>query len=310
MKLVKCYVSSFGKLKDFSFDFNDGLNTIKQDNGWGKSTLATFIKVMFYGINSNKRSISENDRIKYRPWNSTEKFGGAVWFVWGDKEYKIERFFGQKESEDTVALYDVATGKSFSNTENLGKRIFEIDEEGFLSTTYLSQKEFEIKGNTSITAKFNSLCEVQDSDAFDKAVDKVENQAKKYKYRGDKGLISDLKKQVNTIDDEILKTNSALLTCQHLKNEIDVLEKETISYQNKTKELTDKVEFAGKIEALINKKNRYEKLNEKRQELIKNKEYAEQVFNGKTLSESAIKDTQNSLFELKSIEERKNQFLG
>lgn len=307
MKLVKCYVSSFGKLKDFSFDFNEGLNTIKQDNGWGKSTLATFIKVMFYGINSNKRSVSENDRIKYRPWNSTEKFGGAVWFIWGDKEYKIERFFGQKESDDTVALFDVATGKSFANTENLGKRIFEIDEEGFLSTTYLSQREFEIKSNSSITAKFNSLCELQDSDSFDKAVDKIESQAKKYKYRGDKGLISDLKKQVYLLDEEILRTNNAVLTCQHLKNEIDILEKETQAYQNKTKELTDKVELAGKIEALINKKNRYVKLNEKREELIKNKQYAEQVFNGKTISESEINDSQNALFELKSLEERKNQ---
>ena len=48
MKLVRCYVSSFGKLNDFSYDFNDNLNVIKQDNGWGKSTLATFIKAMFF----------------------------------------------------------------------------------------------------------------------------------------------------------------------------------------------------------------------------------------------------------------------
>ena len=145
MKLVKCYVSSFGKLKDFTYEFHDGVNTIKQDNGWGKSTLANFIKVMFYGISGNKRSVSENDRIKYRPWNTTEKFGGAVWFVWGDKEYKIERYFGLKESDDSVALFDVATGKAYTNTDNLGKRIFEIDEDGFLSTTYFSQKDFQIK---------------------------------------------------------------------------------------------------------------------------------------------------------------------
>ena len=63
MKLVKCYVSSFGKLKDFSVDFNDGLNIIKQDNGWGKSTLSMFIKSMFYGIKgSNKHSIEDNER--------------------------------------------------------------------------------------------------------------------------------------------------------------------------------------------------------------------------------------------------------
>ena len=102
MKLLNCYVSSFGKLNDFNYDFSEGLNTIKQDNGWGKSTLATFIKAMFYGISGSKRSVAENERLKYRPWNSTQKFGGYIEFEWGKNQYKIERYFGSKESEDTV----------------------------------------------------------------------------------------------------------------------------------------------------------------------------------------------------------------
>ena len=54
MKLINCYISSFGKLQDFSYDFSSGLNTVIEDNGWGKSTFATFIKAMFYGLNSKK----------------------------------------------------------------------------------------------------------------------------------------------------------------------------------------------------------------------------------------------------------------
>ena len=30
MKLIKAYVASFGGLKDFKYDFTDGINTIKQ----------------------------------------------------------------------------------------------------------------------------------------------------------------------------------------------------------------------------------------------------------------------------------------
>ena len=79
MKLVSLYVSSFGKLKDFSYDFNDNFNVIKQENGWGKSTLATFIKSIFYGLSGGRtRSVAENERLKYKPWNSTEKFGGPA----------------------------------------------------------------------------------------------------------------------------------------------------------------------------------------------------------------------------------------
>ena len=50
MKLVSCYIENFGGLHRFSYDFKDGLNVISEDNGWGKSTLAAFLKAMFYGL--------------------------------------------------------------------------------------------------------------------------------------------------------------------------------------------------------------------------------------------------------------------
>ena len=34
MKLKKCYVSSFGKLKNYTYNFNDGINTIKEEIPW------------------------------------------------------------------------------------------------------------------------------------------------------------------------------------------------------------------------------------------------------------------------------------
>ncbi|MBO7345315.1 MAG: AAA family ATPase, partial [Clostridia bacterium] len=304
MKLVKCYVSSFGKLKDFTYEFDAGLNTIKQDNGWGKSTLANFIKAMFYGISGNKRSVSENDRIKYRPWNSTEKFGGAVWFVWGDKEYKIERYFGLKESDDQVLLIDVATGKSYANTENLGKRIFEIDEEGFLSTTYFSQKDFEIKSNTTLTAKFNAVCEVQDSEAFDKALLKVEEKAKTYKYRGDKGVIPDCKREIFNVEEQMVRANNSLETLNRLKTETELLKNEVNDLQKQVKDLTDRVGKAGRAEACAINKRRYEKLVAQRAKLTEDKTSAEQILNGKSADETILASYKENLMELSKLDER------
>ena len=207
MKLKSCYVSSFGKLQDFSYDFNSGLNTVKEENGWGKSTFAAFIKAMFYGLSGNgKREIDDNERKRFTPWNSTEKFGGNITFEWDGKEYRIERFFGQKASDDTVKLYDIATGKSFTEgkaVEDLGNRIFSIDEDGFLSTTYFSQKDFEIKSNTSITAKFNEVYEVDNTAAFDKAKLKIDEKIKALKQRGDKGRIAEIKREISAINDSI-----------------------------------------------------------------------------------------------------------
>ncbi len=288
MKLIKCYVSSFGKLNDFTYNFSQGLNTINQDNGWGKSTLATFIKAMFYGLNSSKHSIAENERKKYRPWNSTEKFGGYIEFEWGNNAYKIERFFGAKESEDTVRLFDVNTGKEFNNTENLGKRIFEIDEEGFLSTTYFSQKDFQIKSNSSITTKYNSLCELEDSKDYDDATLKLDTKIKKYKIRGDKGLIADTKREIVQVENEIQSTIKSAETFNKIKKELVDIESNVEKLKKQIVETTKKVSQVGELEALKLKKDNYNKLCNQRQELIKQVSSVEKLLAGKITTQEEV----------------------
>ncbi len=288
MKLLNCYISSFGKLQNFSYNFSDGLNTIIEDNGWGKSTFATFIKAMFYGINSTKRSVAENERIKYKPWNSTQRFGGYIEFLWGDNHYKIERFFGAKEAEDTVRLFDVKTGKEFTNTENLGKRIFEIDEDGFLSTTYFSQKDFEIKSNSSLTAKFNSVCDVQNTEAFDKALLKLEDKAKTYKYRGDKGLIADTKREIADIDYEIERTIKSAQTASLIKTEVVALEKEVDQLKQTTSKLTEQVAKASELEGLKAKKVHYDQLLADRNQMILQLDKSKKILNGNDISRDDV----------------------
>ena len=291
MKLVKCYVSSFGKLQDFTYDFCDNLNTIKQDNGWGKSTLATFIKVMFYGFSGGvKRSLDYNERKKYKPWNFTGAYGGYVIFQWGENEYKLERYFGNKESEDTVGLTDVKSGKKFSNTENLGKRIFEIDEEGFLSTTYYSQKDFEVKSNSSLTAKFNSVFEVENSDAFDKALLRVEQKAKTYKYSGERGLIADAKRELFNVNEEIERANRSDETVKVLKKEAEQLQEEVAILKKQTTMLTERVALAGKAEADAIKRARHKELLEEKKQLEQSKALVDAVFTGYLPKEDEIYD--------------------
>lgn len=39
MKLIRCHIENFGVLSDFDFSFAEGLTTICQSNGFGKSNL-------------------------------------------------------------------------------------------------------------------------------------------------------------------------------------------------------------------------------------------------------------------------------
>ena len=279
MKLIKCYVSSFGKLKDFTYDFNYKLNTIKQGNGWGKSTFATFIKAMFYGLNGSKRSVAENERIKYKPWNSTERFGGFVIFSWKRKEYKLERFFGNKESEDTAYLYDAATGKVLSNDKDWGKRIFQIDEEGFLSTTYFSQKDFSAKSNASLTEKYNQISGIDGSLAVDKVIQKIDDKLKKYEYSGNRGLIPETKKEIYRIDEEIKRAESSLETLKLINSEIELLNQEVKSLELRSAKLYAEIENANRAEATTLKKEQYNRLMLEKSALIEKQNYALEILN-------------------------------
>ena len=50
MRLISCHIENFGKLSDMTVDFSEDMHIIMEENGFGKTTLAAFIRVMFYGF--------------------------------------------------------------------------------------------------------------------------------------------------------------------------------------------------------------------------------------------------------------------
>ncbi len=163
MRIISCHIENFGKLSDVSFEFQEGLNVISQDNGWGKSTLATFLKVMFYGFsNDKKRDESENERKKYRPWQGGI-YGGQLQFEINGEVYIIVRTFGKKEAEDTFLIKDKRTNletKQFSS--KVGEELFQIDSDSFMRTVYVSQNDCETYVTDGMNAKIGNLTDNTD----------------------------------------------------------------------------------------------------------------------------------------------------
>ena len=126
MKLVSLHIDNFGKFNNLDMSFNNGLNQLIEENGWGKSTLTAFIKVMFYGFdNSSKRDSYENERKRYKPWNGGI-YGGNITFCLDDKRYTIYRTFEAKEkdynkdnltNEVTFTYYDYLKYKLFEKMQ-------------------------------------------------------------------------------------------------------------------------------------------------------------------------------------------------
>lgn len=196
MRLISCHIDNFGKLSDLDMRFDEGLNAVLRENGWGKTTLTVFIKAMLYGLpRSTKRKLDENERKKYTPWKGGA-YGGELELAVGEKEYRIERYFSDAESGDTFALYDRKTNlPSADYGADIGEKLFGLNAAAYERSVYFSQRGAVEEGSeNSISAKLNGLLEDdEDIGALDQALEGLDKARKEYKLdRGTGGRIDEL----------------------------------------------------------------------------------------------------------------------
>lgn len=205
MKLIRCHIENFGKLSDFTYDFSEGCNTICEENGWGKSTLASFLRVMLYGFrNEGKRDPLENERKRYAPWQKGV-YGGELQFESDGKVYSVRRIFGNKAAEDEFQLTDARTHLPSSDfSQKLGEELFQIDGGSFERTIFISQNDCETFVTDGINAKIGNLAENTDDinnfETADKRLnDRLNSMSPSRKtgsIRRDKDRITELKTQI------------------------------------------------------------------------------------------------------------------
>jgi len=224
MRLIECYVNNFGKLSNFHFSFKEGLNVVERENGFGKSTLAAFIKAMLFGLDDTKKtSLSENDRKKYEPWQGGA-WGGALSVSFDDKEYRIERSFSKKASLDELKVYELKTGKpcdDFNGTEP-GEFFFGIDRDGFERTVFLSERKIdEKKANNTVSAKLSRLTGVAfDMTELDGAKKLLDEERRYYYKHGGGGAISEIKDKITEL--EIKRAELLALEEKHEGDALDI----------------------------------------------------------------------------------------
>lgn len=211
MRLLHCYIENFGGLSQYSLDFAPGLTTIREDNGFGKTTLTVFLRTMFYGFPRAGKTLDKNDRKKYLPWQGG-KFGGNLTFEHEGVEYRIERTFGATPRQDTFALYELnPLRKSSRFSENIGLELFGLDLESFERSTYLPQnRDFSSLTTDSIQAKLGDLVEdTSDIGNFDKAMQALRSKRSSYlPYRGSGGLVNETVGEISRLQTEL--DNAAL----------------------------------------------------------------------------------------------------
>ena len=261
MKLIKCHIENFGTLHLADIDFNNGLTVIKEDNGFGKSTLAMFIKSMFYGLpQTTKRSIDENDRKKYTPWQGGA-FGGTLDFEIGDKQYRIERYFATKEKDDTCTVYDLKTNKStIELTDDIGGTLFGIDAESFERSIYMPQTKVSTEMNNSLRAKLTGLVENSDDISnFDNAVSALEKRIREYSVlNGARGAIADKSAEIQHLQQKKNDAQTAAENLQKVLQRLDGHKRQREKFSNEIIEIRKKITALSEQAATLEQAKRRE----------------------------------------------------
>lgn len=311
MKIIKCYIENFGKLSNQEFNFSDGLNTLVEDNGYGKTTLATFIKAMFYGLPSTtKKSLEENERKKYNPWQGGN-YGGYLEFQVGEGKYKVERFFGKKDSEDVFNIIDLKTGKkTIKYSKNLGEELFGLDAESYERCTFIPQKEIESGINDKISSKLIGMVQgTASKDSFENAIEIIKGRSTELKKRGNAGKIAEVEAEIAEISEEIDGLKKSLDAVDQLQKSLMEEDLLIASLEEEKQKISKKISKYGKYqEMLANGKL----IDQKKQEKIKIEENIkryEAFMNGRDVSLETVNAISLKNDELTSLKAKEKAIL-
>ncbi len=257
MKLISCYIENFGNLCDYAIDFASDLTVISEENGFGKTTLAEFIRAMFYGFPRASKDLEKNTRRKNSPWQGGT-YGGNLVFEHGGRRYRIERTFGFVPKEDTFQLYDLQTNQRTRDfSEEVGLELFELDAASFERSTYLPQvHDITSFTTSSIQAKLGDLVQdTNDINNFDKAIRALQSRRTSFQpYRGRGGVLAEAERNIAKRQMELDEHLRLLPELDRLLLEVEQEEKQKESYQKTLEETREEMTHAARAasrEALV-----------------------------------------------------------
>ena len=266
MKLLRCHIENFGILHDYDYTFDPGLTVICEENGFGKSTFAAFLKAMFYGFpRTGARNVVENERKRYDPWQGG-KYGGFLEFEYQGTQYRVTRYFGKTAAKDSFAIMDLTNRQTATPfTEKLGEELFQLDAESFARSTYMPQTASrEMEATASIRTKLTDLVDnTNDMNNFDTASSALRQYRGRLRaYRGSGGLLGELEREYQDLEEKKFEAERMRPQLLAVREEIEGLDREKNAKTGDLKALREKIRRASAQKAQQMKKEQLRTLEE------------------------------------------------
>lgn len=219
--IEKIEIASFGKLKNASLTAGTGINILSAPNESGKSTLAAFIKFVFYGFaGGRKESLSENEKKLYTPWDG-EVSEGSITVTADGTKYTVRRRC-VASGKDNVEIVNYRTGKPDFAGLVPGEVFFGVSEEVFARTLFFRQLTTPQSKDEILADRLRNIAISADEQVgTKKAVARLNDSRNELKGRLGNGLIPKAEKERDTLEESITASVGLKREAVRLSGEIN-----------------------------------------------------------------------------------------
>ncbi len=286
MKINAINISAFGGIKNLELNLDNNFNIVYGDNENGKTTIMSFIKMMFYGTERGSSQLSKNLRKKYTPWDGGTMAGSIDFENYG-RNYRIERIFGSSNSTDKVTLIDLALGTRESVSADIGTKLFGLSCAAFERSIFIGQLGFPESNNLASGELNGKLSNITSTGDESVSYDKIYERLSTAKYSlmsksGKSGIYDKNLKRRQELEEELQESLSAIETIEKAMLEVEKLKNEVNFLQQKSDNLKAQIESeqdfrnAEKLRELLNLKAELDNLNKSL--TLKNGTIADEMF--------------------------------
>lgn len=251
MYIKHLHINAFGPLCDADLSFDRGLNVIEGENESGKSSVAMFIKFIFYGL-SARTGDSLSERQLYVNWSRGVAAGYAVCVIEEDgaeREIRIERSIssrtdaeGKLRYTERVKVLDHETSMPIQIKGQPGEFFFGVPEQVFTSSAFASQGGDVRPDSAAVReAVENIILAADENVSVKRAVDAIEKARIKLLHKNHTGgEIYDLEQKRDALEAKLMETKDS--SARLIKAEVSLADvKENINAAKKKVATLEKV---------------------------------------------------------------------
>lgn len=208
--IIRTLQGHFGILNNEKFNLNPGLNIIKLNNEGGKSTLANFIRLMFFGIDTSKRDKKNilADKTKYKPLTDNP-MSGIMEIEFNGKNLIVERNSGKAGVFSSFDCFDKETGAKIYSQNTFKEEVLGITENEFINCAFIDGCDMSILSSDVWEDKILALSSTGDNTmGAINALVKLGRMRLDIKVNSSKGSLPETMEKLKLINEKIISYNN------------------------------------------------------------------------------------------------------